>query len=109
MNKTIKNSYIGIRYNRESYSLYIYKIGEYDETEDIVFTRSVLKVMEFLKRNSYQPELINSVDTVNGNIVYKYSLNKSVSEIRLTNRLKKIIDRECHFVKTYCIIVNDKI
>ena len=108
MNKTIKMTYIGIRYNRESCSLYIYKIGEYDETENIVFTRSILKVMEFLKRNSYQPEL-NSVDTVNGNIVYKYSLNKSVSEIRLTNRLKKIIDRECNFIKTYCIIVNDKI
>ena len=108
MNKTIKMTYIGIRYNRESCSLYIYKIGEYDETENIVFTRSILKVMEFLKRNSYQPEL-DSVDTVNGNIVYKYSLNKSVSEIRLTNRLKKIIDRECNFIKTYCIIVNDKI
>ena len=108
MNKTIKMTYIGIRYNRESCSLYIYKIGEYDKTENMVFTRSVLKVMEFLKRNSYQPEL-NSVDTVNGNIVYKYSLNKSVSEIRLTNRLKKIIDRECNFIKTYCIIVNDKI
>ena len=108
MNKTIKMTYIGIRYNRESCSLYIYKIGEYDKTENIVFTRSVLKVMEFLKRNSYLPEL-NSVDTVNGNIVYKYSLNKSVSEIRLTNRLKKIIDRECNFIKTYCIIVNDKI
>ena len=108
MNKTIKMTYIGIRYNRESCSLYIYKIGEYDKTENIVFTRSILKVMEFLKRNSYQPEL-NSVDTVNGNIVYKYSLNKSVSEIRLTNRLKKIIDRECNFIKTYCIIVNDKI
>ena len=108
MNKTIKMNYIGIRYNRESCSLYIYKIGEYDETENIVFTRSILKVMEFLKRNSYQPKL-DSVDTVNGNIVYKYSLNKSVSEIRLTNRLKKIIDRECNFIKTYCIIVNDKI
>ena len=108
MNKTIKMTYIGIRYNRESCSLYIYKIGEYDETENIVFTRSILKVMEFLKRNSYQPEL-DSVDTVNGNIVYKYSLNKSVSEIRLTYRLKKIIDRECYFIKTYCIIVNDKI
>ena len=108
MNKTIKMTYIGIRYNRESCSLYIYKIGEYDKTENIVFTRSILKVMEFLKRNSYQPEL-NSVDTVNGNIVYKYSLNKSVSEIRLTNRLKKIINRECNFIKTYCIIVNDKI
>ena len=108
MNKTIKMTYIGIRYNRESCSLYIYKIGEYDETENIVFTRSILKVMEFLKRNSYQPKL-DSVDTVNGNIVYKYSLNKSVSEIRLTNRLKKIIDRECNFIKTYCIIVNDKI
>ena len=108
MNKTIKMTYIGIRYNRESCSLYIYKIGEYDETENIVFTRSILKVMEFLKRNSYQPEL-DSVDTVNGNIVYKYSLNKSVSEIRLTNRLKKIINRECNFIKTYCIIVNDKI
>ena len=108
MNKTIKMTYIGIRYNRESCSLYIYKIGEYDETENIIFTRSILKVMEFLKRNSYQPEL-DSVDTVNGNIVYKYSLNKSVSEIRLTNRLKKIIDRECNFIKTYCIIVNDKI
>ena len=108
MNKTIKMTYIGIRYKRESCSLYIYKIGEYDETENIVFTRSILKVMEFLKRNSYQPEL-NSIDTVNGNIVYKYSLNKSVSEIRLTNRLKKIIDRECNFIKTYCIIVNDKI
>ena len=108
MNKTIKMTYIGIRYNRESCSLYIYKIGEYDKTENIVFTRSILKVMEFLKRNSYQPEL-DSVDTVNGNIVYKYSLNKSVSEIRLTNRLKKIIDRECNFIKTYCIIVNDKI
>ena len=108
MNKTIKMTYIGIRYNRESCSLYIYKIGEYDETENIVFTRSILKVMEFLKRNSYQPKL-DSVDTVNGNIVYKYSLNKSVSEIRLTNRLKKIINRECNFIKTYCIIVNDKI
>ena len=108
MNKTIKMTYIGIRYNRESCSLYIYKIGEYDKTENIVFTRSILKVMEFLKRNSYQPEL-DSVDTVNGNIVYKYSLNKSVSEIRLTNRLKKIINRECNFIKTYCIIVNDKI
>ena len=108
MNKTIKMTYIGIRYNRESCSLYIYKIGEYDKIENIVFTRSILKVMEFLKRNSYRPEL-NSVDTVNGNIVYKYSLNKSVSEIRLTNRLKKIIDRECNFIKTYCIIVNDKI
>ena len=108
MNKTIKMTYIGIRYNRESCSLYIYKIGEYDKTENIVFTRSILKVMEFLKRNSYRPKL-NSVDTVNGNIVYKYSLNKSVSEIRLTNRLKKIIDRECNFIKTYCIIVNDKI
>ena len=108
MNKTIKMTYIGIRYNRESWSLYIYKIGEYDETENIVFTRSILKVMEFLKRNSYQPEL-TSINTVNGNIVYKYSLNKSVSEIRLTNRLKKIIDRECNFIKTYCIIVNDKI
>ena len=108
MNKTIKMTYIGIRYNRESCSLYIYKIGEYDKTENIVFTRSILKVMEFLKRNSYQPEL-NSINTVNGNIVYKYSLNKSVSEIRLTNRLRKIIDRECNFIKTYCIIVNDKI
>ena len=108
MNKTIKMTYIGIRYNRESCSLYIYKIGEYDKTENIVFTRSILKVMEFLKSNSYQPEL-NSIDTVNGNIVYKYSLNKSVSEIRLTNRLRKIIDRECNYVKTYCIIVNDKI
>ena len=108
MNKTIKMTYIGIRYNRESCSLYIYKIGEYDKTENIVFTRSILKVMEFLKRNSYQPEL-NSVDTVNGNIVYKYSLNKSVSEIRLTNRLKKIINHECNFIKTYCIIVNDTI
>ena len=108
MNKTIKMTYIGIRYNRESCYLYIYKIGEYDKTENIVFTRSILKVMEFLKRNSYQPEL-NSINTVNGNIVYKYSLNKSVSEIRLTNRLKKIIDRECNFIKTYCIIVNDKI
>ena len=108
MNKTIKMTYIGIRYNRESCSLYIYKIGEYDKTENIVFTRSILKVMEFLNRNSYRPKL-NSVDTVNGNIVYKYSLNKSVSEIRLTNRLKKIIDRECNFIKTYCIIVNDKI
>ena len=108
MNKTIKMTYIGIRYNRESCSLYIYKIGEYDETENIVFTRSILKVMEFLKSNSYQPDL-NSVDTVNGNTVYKYSLNKSVSEIRLTNRLRKIIDRECNYVKTYCIIVNDKI
>ena len=108
MNKTIKMTYIGIRYNRESCSLYIYKIGEYDETENIVFTKSILKVMEFLKRNSYQPEL-NSINTVNGNIVYKYSLNKSVSEIRLTNRLKKIINRECNFIKTYCIIVNDKI
>ena len=108
MNKTIKMTYIGIRYNRESCSLYIYKMGKYDKTENIVFTRAALKVMEFLKRNSYQPEL-NSVDTVNGNIVYKYSLNKSVSEIRLTNRLKKIIDRECNFIKTYCIIVNDKI
>ena len=108
MNKTIKMTYIGIRYNRESCSLYIYKIGEYDKTENIVFTRSILKVMEFLKRNSYRPEL-NSVDTVNGNIVYKYSLNKSVSEIRLTNRLKKIIDHECNFIKTYCITVNDKI
>ena len=108
MNKTIKMNYIGIRYNRESCSLYIYKIGEYDETENIIFTRSVLKVMEFLKRNSYQPEL-NSINTVNGNTVYKYSLNKSVSEIRLTNRLKKIIDRECNFIKTYCIIVNDTI
>ena len=106
MNKTIKNSYIGIRYNRESCSLYIYKIGEYDKTENIVFTRSILKVMEFLKSNSYQPDL-NSVDTVNGNTVYKYSLNKSVSEIRLTNRLKKIIDHECNFIKMYCIIVND--
>ena len=108
MDKTIKMTYIGIRYNRESCSLYIYKIGEYDKTENIVFTRSILKVMEFLKSNSYQPEL-NSIDTVNGNIVYKYSLNKSVSEIRLTNRLRKIIDRECNYVKTYCIIVNDKI
>lgn len=108
MNKTIKMTYIGIRYNRESQSLYIYKIGEYDKTENIVFNRSILKVMEFLTRNSYQPSL-NSIDTVNGNIVYKYSLNKSVSEIRLTNRLKKIIDRECNFIKTYCIIVNDKI
>ena len=106
MNKTIKMTYIGIRYNRESCSLYIYKIGEYDKTENIVFTRSILKVMEFLKRNSYQPEL-DSVDTVNGNIVYKYSLNKSVSEIRLTNRLKKIINHECNFSKMYCIIVND--
>ena len=108
MNKTIKMTYIGIRYNRESCSLYIYKIGEYDKTENIVFTRSILKVMEFLKRNLYQPDL-RSIDTVNGNIVYKYSLNKSVSEIRLTNRLKKIIDRECNFIKTYCVIVNDKI
>ena len=108
MDKTIKMTYIGIRYNRESCSLYIYKIGEYDTTENIVFDRSILKVMEFLKSNSYQPEL-NSIDTVNGNIVYKYSLNKSVSEIRLTNRLRKIIDRECNYVKTYCIIVNDKI
>ena len=108
MNKTIKMTYIGIRYNRESCSLYIYKIGEYDKTENMVFTRSILKVMEFLKRNSYQPEL-NSINTVNGNIVYKYSLNKSVSEIRLTNRLKKIIYHECNFIKTYCIIVNDKI
>lgn len=106
MNKTIKMTYIGIRYNRESCSLYIYKIGEYDKTENIVFTRSILKVMEFLKRNSYQPEL-NSINTVNGNIVYKYSLNKSVSEIRLTNRLKKIINHECNFSKMYCIIVND--
>ena len=105
MNKTIKMTYIGIRYNRESCSLYIYKIGEYDKTENIVFTRSILKVMEFLKRNSYQPEL-NSVDTVNGNIVYKYSLNKSVPEIRLTNRLKKIINHECNFIKMYCITVN---
>ena len=108
MNKTIKMTYIVIRYNRESCSLYIYKIGEYDTTSSIVFDRSILKVMEFLKSNSYQPEL-NSIDTVNGNIVYKYSLNKSVSEIRLTNRLRKIIDRECNYVKTYCIIVNDKI
>ena len=106
MNKTIKMTYIGIRYNRESCSLYIYKIGEYDETENIVFTRSILKVMEFLKRNSYQPEL-NSINTVNGNTIYKYSLNKSVSEIRLTNRLKKIINHECNFIKMYCIIVND--
>ena len=104
MNKTIKMTYIGIRYNRESCSLYIYKIGEYDTTENIVFDRSILKVMEFLKSNSYQPEL-NSIDTVNGNIVYKYSLNKSVSEIRLTNRLKKIINHECNFIKMYCITV----
>ena len=104
MNKTIKNSYIGIRYNRESCSLYIYKIGEYDTTASIVFNRSILKVMEFLKKNSYQPEL-DSVDTVNGNTVYKYSLNKSVSEIRLTNRLKKIINHECNFIKMYCITV----
>ena len=74
MNKTIKMTYIGIRYNRESCSLYIYKIGEYDKTENIVFTRSILKVMEFLKRNSYQPDLINSINTVNGNTIYKYSL-----------------------------------
>ena len=60
--------------------------------------------MEFLKKNSYQPEL-DSVDTVNGNTVYKYSLNKSVSEIRLTNRLKKIINHECNFIKMYCITV----
>ena len=106
MNKTIKMTYIGIRYNRESCSLYIYKLGEYDKTDNIVFTRSILKVMEFLKRNSYQPEF-NSINTVNGNIVYKYSLNKSVSEIRLTNRLKKIIDHECNFIKMYCVIVND--
>ena len=105
MNKLIKNPYIGIRYNRESCSLYIYKIGEYDTTASIVFNRSILKVMEFLKKNSYQPKL-DWVDTVNGNIVYKYSLNKSVSEIRLTNRLKKIIDRECNFIKMYCITVN---
>ena len=105
MNKTIKNSYIGIRYNRESCSLYIYKIGEYDTTANIVFNRSILKVMEFLKSNSYQPDL-DSIDTVNGNIVYKYSLNRSVSEIRLTNRLKKIINHECNFIKMYCITVN---
>ena len=105
MNKIIKNSYIGIRYNRESRFLYIYKIGEYDKVDDIVFTRSVLKVMEFLKRNSYKPDL-NSINTVNGNIVYKYSLNRSVSEIRLTNRLKKIINHECNFTKMYCVIVN---
>ena len=107
MNKTIKMTYIGIRYNRESCSLYIYKIGEYDKTDSIVFTRAILKVMEFLKRNSYQPDLINSINTVNGNTIYKYSLNRSVSEIRLTNRLKKIIDHECNFIKMYCIIVND--
>ena len=106
MNKLIKNPYIGIRYNRESCSLYIYKMGEYDKAANFVFNRAALKVMEFLKRNSYRPEL-NSVDTVNGNIVYKYSLNKSVSEIRLTNRLKKIIDHECNFTKMYCVIVND--
>ena len=105
MNKTIKNSYIGIRYNRESCSLYIYKIGEYDTTANIVFNRSILKVMEFLKSNSYQPEL-DSINTVNGNTVYKYLLNKSVSEIRLTNRLKKIINHECNFIKMYCITVN---
>ena len=105
MNKTIKNSYIGIRYNRESCSLYIYKIGEYDTTSNIVFNRSILKVMEFLKSNSYQPDL-NSINTVNGNTVYKYLLNKSVSEIRLTNRLKKIINHECNFIKMYCITVN---
>ena len=104
MNKTIKNSYIGIRYNRESCSLYIYKIGEYDTTSNIVFNRSILKVMEFLKSNSYQPDL-NSINTVNGNTVYKYLLNKSVSEIRLTNRLKKIINHECNFIKMYCITV----
>ena len=105
MNKTIKMTYIGIRYNRESCSLYIYKIGEYDKTENMVFIRSILKVMEFLKRNSYQPKL-DSVDTVNGNTVYKYLLYKSVSEIRLTNRLKKIINHECNFIKMYCITVN---
>ena len=105
MNKTRKNSYIGIRYNRESCSLYIYKIGEYDTTANIVFNRSILKVMEFLKENSYQPDL-DSIDTVNGNTVYKYLLNKSVSEIRLTNRLKKIINHECNFIKMYCITVN---
>ena len=104
MNKTIKNSYIGIRYNRESCSLYIYKIGEYDTTSNIVFNRSILKVMEFLKSNSYQPDL-DSINTVNGNTVYKYLLNKSVSEIRLTNRLKKIINHECNFIKMYCITV----
>ena len=107
MNKLIKNPYIGIRYNRESCSLYIYKMGEYDKAANIVFNRAALKVMEFLKRNSYQPDLINSINTVNGNTIYKYSLNKSVSEIRLTNRLKKIIDHECNFIKMYCIIVND--
>ena len=107
MNKTIKNPYIGIRYNRESCSLYIYKIGKYDKTDSIVFIRAIFKVMEFLKRNSYQPDFINSINTVNGNTIYKFSLNKSVSEIRLTNRLKKIIDHECNFIKMYCIIVND--
>ena len=105
MNKSIKNHYIGIRYNRESRSLYIYKIGGYDKTDNIIFTRSVLKVMEFLKRNLYQPDL-RSIDTINGDIVYKYSLTRSVSETRLTNRLKKIINHECNFTKMYCVIVN---